>query len=79
MKGILTRIFKKKEDEEFQDISVYNKHSLLVAKRRKLFSKVFFIVLVVVALLLMAFCVFAFFDTNAPNNRENSMEWGVEL
>lgn len=63
MKGIFNRIFKEKKEEVFQDISVYQKQAQLASKRRKLFLRAFFIMLVVVALFLVVFCVLAFFDT----------------
>lgn len=63
MKSKSNRASKDQEDKNFQDVSVYIEHTMLVNKRKKAFSKVFFVLLVLMALFLMAFSVFAYFDT----------------
>jgi hypothetical protein len=58
-------------EENFQDIDVFKRKVQRLKKIRKIFSKVFFYLLILIAVLLLTFCIYAANDDTVSNRNEH--------
>ena len=58
-------------EDGFQDIDVFKRKAQRSKKIRKIFSKVFFYVLILIAVSLLVFCIYAVNDDTTSEKYEN--------